>query len=161
MKQSTTERDVLARIGATLIQIQRTELTINFCLKNVVPQSAKLSKDLFDPGGKRPPLGRLIAELHRQVVVPKTFEVTLSEFLDKRNTLVHQIEFIPNWTLQHACGLSVANDFLDRLDALERKVRRVFHALLKTWKREHGGAGLHLLSEKAYFHLANSLFPEG
>ena len=161
MKQSTTEQDVLARIGATLIQIQRTELTINFCIKNVVPKRAKPSKGMFEPGGKRPPLGRLIAELRRQVVVPKTFEVTLSEFLGKRNALVHQIEFIPNWTLQHDCGLNAANDFLDRLDALERKVRRVFQALLRAWKREQGGAGRRLLSEKAYFDLANSLFPEG
>ena len=164
VKQSKAERDVLARIGGTLIQVQRTELMINFWIKHVMPKRAKPSKDMFEPKGKRPPLGRLIAELHRHVAVPKPFEATLKEFLDKRNALVHQIEFIPNWTLQHERGLIAANAFLDRLDALERKVRNVFDALLKAWNLEHGGAGqegcLRPISDKAYLHLAKSLSPE-
>lgn len=99
MKHSKGAREVLARIGATLIQIQRTELTINFCIKHVIPKTARPSKDMFVDAARRPPLGRLIAELHRHVAVSDSFKTTLEEFLDKRNALVHQIEFVPNWTL--------------------------------------------------------------
>jgi hypothetical protein len=58
-----TEKDVLARIGETLIQIQRTEITINFCIRHVLPLKAKPAKDVFRPAGRRAPLGALIAEL--------------------------------------------------------------------------------------------------
>ncbi|CAN5167718.1 hypothetical protein BH10PSE10_BH10PSE10_02890 [soil metagenome] len=156
--QTKDKRDVLARIGATLIQIQRTELTVNFCIKHVVPKTARPSKDLFTAEGRRPPLGRLIAELHRHVAVPDSFKDTLAEFLDKRNALVHQIEFVPGWTLETENGIAVAHQFLGRLEALDRRVVRVFDGMLKAWMLEHGGAGrdgaLLPISEKAFQKVA-------
>jgi hypothetical protein len=147
------ERDVLARIGAILIQIQRTELTINFCIQHVLPKTARPAKDLFAAGGRRPPLGRLITELHRQVGVPNSFKDTLAEFLDWRNTLVHQIEFVPGWTLETERGIAVAHRFLGRLESLDRRVNRVFDALIKAWKLKQSSP----LSAKEYNALMRSL----
>lgn len=163
MKQAKEERDVLARIGATLIQIQRTELTINFCIKYVVPKTARPSKDMFATDGRRPPLGRLIAELHRHVAVTDSFKATLEEFLDKRNALVHQIEFIPGWTLLTDSGISIANVFLDRLDAIDRDVGQAFAAMIRAWQIINGanprkkGTRLFPMTDRAYQHLARSL----
>ena len=165
VKHTKDKRDALARIGATLIQIQRTELTINFCIKHVLPKSARPAKDLFTAEGRRPPLGRLIAELHRQVAVPDSFRDTLAEFLDKRNALVHQIEFIPDWTLETEKGIAVAHRFLGQLESLERRVARVFGGALKAWQREQGGTGrdgaLLPISDRAFQKVAGSLFPKG
>lgn len=107
MKRSSAQRAVLTRIGNTLIQIQRTEWTLQFCIKHVVPKTARPSKDIFDNDGRRPPLGRLISELHRQVVVANNFKATLTEYLEKRNIFVHQIEGLAGWTLHTDKGLNV------------------------------------------------------
>jgi hypothetical protein len=161
MKHTEDAREILARIGAMLIQIQRTELTVNFCIKHVLPKTARPTKDMFATAARRPPLGRLIAELHRHVAVPDSFRAILNEFLDKRNVLVHQIEFIPGWTLETEKGLAVAYRFLERLEGLERRVARIFGALLKAWTLEHGCAGresrLLPMSDKAYQNLIRSL----
>lgn len=157
------ERNVLARIGALLLQIQRTELTINFCIKYTVPKSAKPSKDLFAADGRRPPLGRLIAELHRRVVVADTFRATLAEYLDARNTFVHQIEFVTGWGLHTDEGRSVALAFLDRLEKLDREVSQAFAAMARSWQIANGaaprkkGTRLFPMSDSAYQHLARYL----
>ncbi|EKS35392.1 hypothetical protein [Afipia clevelandensis] len=151
------ERDVLARIGAALIQIQRTELTINFCIKYVVPKSARPSKDVFTSDGRRPPLGRLIAELERHIAVPNSFRDTLAEFLDKRNTLVHQIEKLPDWTLRTEKGIATAHRFLTKLEALERRVSRTFLAVVKEWQANQIGDGhLQVISDLRLRHLLKS-----
>lgn len=125
-----TEKDVLARIGKTLLQIQRTEVTINFCIRHVLPLKAKPAKDVFHPAGRRAPLGALIAELRRQVNVPDTFKASLQEYLEMRNILVHEIEFIPGFNLLTEEGLVIADDFLNRLSTLDRQIADAFVALL-------------------------------
>jgi hypothetical protein len=163
VKQAKDQRDVLARIGAILIQIQRTELTINFCIKHVMPKTARPAKDMFAPDGRRPPLGRLIAELHRHVTVADTFKATLAEYLNARNAFVHQIEFVPGWTLHTDEGRSVALAFLNRFDALDREVSQAFAAMLRAWQIANGaaprkkGTRLFPMSNRAYQHLARSL----
>ena len=165
LKHTKEGRDALARIGAALIQLQRTELTINFCIKHVLPKTARPSKDMFDTVARRPPLGRLIAELHRHVAVSDSFKATLEEFLDKRNALVHHIEFVPGWTLETEKGLAVAHRFIGRLEVLERRVSYVFDALLKAWKLQHSYIGhesrLRPMSDKAYRNLMESLDAPG
>jgi hypothetical protein len=155
-----TEKDVLARIGETLIQIQRTEVTINFCIRHVVPIKAKPAKDVFQPAGRRASLGALIAELRRHVDVPATFRTTLQEYLKMRNTLVHEFEFIPGFTLLTDKGRSVADDFLNRLSALDRETSDAFSALLR--KSSYGRSAPHRrkLSDKAHQALAAAIFPE-
>lgn len=154
-----TKKDVLARIGETLIQIQRTELTINFCIRHVVPRKAKPAKDVFHPAGRRAPLGALIAELRRQVDVPSTFKTTLQEYLEMRNTLVHEIEFIPGFTLLTDEGLIIAGEFLNRLKALDQEIADAFSALLR--KSSYGSSMHHRrkFSEKAQA-LAAAIFAE-
>jgi hypothetical protein len=155
-----TEKDVLARIGETLIEIQRTEITLDFCIRYVVPRKAKPAKDVLQPAGRRAPLGALIAELRRQVDVPLTFEATLQEYLAMRNTLAHELEFIPGFTLLTDEGRSVATEFLNRLNALNRETADAFLALLR--KSSYGRSMLRRrkLSAKAQA-LAVAIFPEG
>jgi hypothetical protein len=155
-----TEKDVLARIGETLIQIQRTEVTINFCIRHVVPLKAKPAKDVFQPAGRRAPLGALIAELRRQVDVPLTFKATLQEYLEMRNTLVHEIEFIPGFTLLTDEGLVIADEFLNRLSALDREIADAFYALLRKSRYSRSVRHCRKLSEKAHWALAVAIFPE-
>lgn len=161
------ERDILARIGATLIAIQRTEMTVGFCTKHILPKAARPSKDLFAPDSRRPPMGQLIAELRKRVVVADTFKATLAKYLDARNAFVHQIEFVPGWTLNTDEGCSVAEAFLDRLDALDREVSQAFAAMVRSWQIANGavprkkGTRLLPMSDRAYLHLAQSLFPKG
>jgi hypothetical protein len=154
------EKDVLARIGETLIQIQRTEITINFCIRHVLPLKAKPAKDVFRPAGRRASLGALIAELRRHVDVPATFQATLQEYLKMRNTLVHEVEFIPGFTLLTDEGRSVADEFLNRLSALDREISDAFSVLLR--KSSYGRSAPHRrkISEKAHHALAGAIFPE-
>jgi hypothetical protein len=158
--KAMTAKDILARIGETLIQIQRTEMTINFCIRYVVPLKAKLAKDVFQPAGRRASLGGLIAELRRQVDVPLAFKATLQEYLEKRNTLVHGIEFIPGFTLLTDEGLVIADEFLNRLSALDGEIADAFSVLLR--KSSYGRSVRHCrkLSEEAQRALAAAIFPE-
>jgi|SRR4051794_5242714 hypothetical protein len=154
------KKDVLARIGEMLIQIQRTEITINFCIRHVVPLKAKPAKDVFQPSGRRASLGALIAELRRQVDVPATFRATLQEYLKLRNTLVHEVEFIPGFTLLTEEGRSVAHEFLDRLSVLDRETADAFSALVRKSRYGRPTFRRQKLSEKAYQALATVIFPD-
>lgn len=154
------EKDILARIGETLIQLQRTELTINFCIRHVLPLKAKPAKDIFQPVGRRASLGALIAELRRHVDVPATFQATLQEYLKMRNTLVHEVEFIPGFTLLTDEGRSVADKFLNRLCALDRETSDAFSALLHKSSYGRSASYRRKLSAKAHYALAAAIFPE-
>lgn len=129
------KHEIMARIGETLVQVQRTERLINFVVQHTLP-SDDLSK-LFQLGGRRPPLGRLIRKLSAHVKVGKAFQRELDEFLFERNRFVHEIEFIEGWTLETVAGLKTASRFLDRLSRLERSVNRVFLKVARAWPTEN------------------------
>lgn len=140
--QKSAEQEVLARIGATLIQIQRTELFINACVQTLLP-----NKDLSTlwVGGRRPMLGPLLKQLKEHTTIAKDFELTLRTFLIERNRFIHNLEFQPGWTFLSEVGIKAANRYLDRIERLEHKVSKAFTRFHKAYtSTRNDGAKLKL-----------------
>jgi hypothetical protein len=57
-------------------------------------------------------VGYLLHELRARVGIDDTFESVLSKFLAMRNTVVHNIDEIPGWSLDSEDGIAVAHSFL-------------------------------------------------
>jgi hypothetical protein len=75
---------------------------------------------------QKSPLGHFLGELRKRVVVDPDFDDTLKQFLEDRNTFVHDLTRIPGYNLGTEEGLQAGIDFIIKLTAQAEHVRNVF-----------------------------------
>jgi hypothetical protein len=66
------------------------------------------------------------------------FDALLSEFLEKRNTFVHNVNAIEGWNLSTKDGRVVANRFLNRLLHLNNVMTSVCIGIMRSWQQQVG-----------------------
>jgi hypothetical protein len=61
----------------------------------------------------------------------------LQKFLKMRNTIVHDIDQIPDWSLDTQDGIAGAHRFLSELLRLSEIVEGVFTGIMRAWQEEN------------------------
>jgi hypothetical protein len=133
---SEDEKDILLRMGIALLQIQLTEGLIRSVMQLVLPKTSPLTYDLLQQQKQlemKKTLGHFLRELRKRVDLDDRFEVILLDFLDKRNTFVHRIFEVPQFSLQSVEGRQHARNFLDSLMKQSVTLQKVFCGLIRSW----------------------------
>lgn len=137
---SKEQKDVLYRVGATLLLIQSTERIIDTCLQLALPGTPLTLERMTRERNQhsKPTLGQFFRKLRQRVDLHPQFDALLDSYLERRNTLIHRLDEIPGWSLGCPEGREVALSFLDCLIRLDDTVRGVFIGLLHAWQMQQG-----------------------
>jgi hypothetical protein len=159
------QREIMFRMGFALLITQTTEKLISTCLAYALPESGSVTlESLEKDNNRKKTLGQFIVELRKRVDIDDQFDKVLSEFLDKRNVLIHRIDDVPGWSLHNEEGLKVARLFVDRVIMLNESVLNVFMSLLHVWQKEVDISTpvdhLFCYNTEAYRQLVNNTFFE-
>jgi hypothetical protein len=131
------QREVFFRIGLALFITQATEQVMKMCLTYLFPDGGMNTVDILKKAQRRKhTLGQIVIELRKRVGIDDNFDAILDEFLDKRNTLIHRLEDVPDLSLYSAQGIQIARRFVDRVLVLNESVFNVFIALARVWQHE-------------------------
>lgn len=154
-----TKEQVCQRIGAVLLDIQKTEKALKLCVKIAFPDIEKLltglSERIDDPKYERNTLGQILRVLRDKVEFQDDYETILSSFLANRNDFAHNLAGIDGWDLNSSSGIEVATKFLDELAKESLTVRKVTLGILTNWRVQSG----HDVSEEeiAKYEIPSSL----
>ena len=141
-KISPEQKHVLACVGFMILHMQVIEKLIHLCVAYVFPKTPlhKLSMaallETADALRDRT-VGNLLRELRKRVGIDEEFENVLQKFLKMRNTIVHDIDQIPDWSLDSQDGIAVAHRFLSELLRLSEIVEGVFTGIMRAWQEEN------------------------
>jgi hypothetical protein len=134
----STEEDeswesLCAGVGAALIDCQIGEKVIVFCLAHLFPDEPVQSFEML----QRRMLGKLIGELRKRVGPADKFETLLSDFLEHRNTLVHDLGRVKGNDPSTPEGIAAIKDFAFRTSLEARQLNAIFIALIDAWIEQH------------------------
>lgn len=76
--------------------------------------------------------------MRRHIDVEDQFDAALSEFVEKRNVMIHRLDEV-NWSLESDAGIAAAQKFLSRLLRLSEIIMQVFGGLADAWARQNPG----------------------
>jgi hypothetical protein len=82
-------------------------------------------------------LGFLLRELHKRIDLDDRFDETLCQFLEMRNTFVHNLDEIPGWSIHTEEGMVVARTFLSEFLRVTEIVLSVFWGLVSSWAEDN------------------------
>jgi hypothetical protein len=136
-----------AAIGAALIACQNAEKLRVFCLAHLFPDEPIQSFDKL----QRKMLGKLIGELRKRVGPADEFEKFLSDFLEHRNTLVHDLRRATRRDDSTPQGMAEIKDFAFRTSVKAGQLSAIFIVLIDAWTKQ---VGIHekLRSEKPHIY---------
>jgi hypothetical protein len=141
-KISPEQKHVLACVGFMILRMQIIEKLIHLCVSYVFPKTPlhKLSvAELLETTDalRERTVGNLLHELRKRVGIDETFENVLFNFLKMRNTIVHNTDQIPGWSLDSQSGIAVAHRFLSELLRLSGIVEGVFMGIIGAWQEKN------------------------
>jgi hypothetical protein len=139
---SPEQKHIFACLGLMLLHIQGIEKVIHLCVSYVFPKTplhelSILALQETTEALRRKTIGALLCELKARVGIDDTFENVLSKFLTMRNTVVHNLDEIPGWSLDSEDGIAVAHSFLRELDRVSGIVQGVFLGIVRAWQEEN------------------------
>jgi hypothetical protein len=139
LDDSSHLESLLARLGATLLNIQTAEKIIRFCLTYVIQRQELTVESLQtqEADEARKTIGYFLAELRKRVEVEVAFDEVLRQFLNLRNIVVHNLDKEPRWGLEKANYESSA-EFLDQVSDVTWEVINVFAGLMRAYQRQTG-----------------------
>lgn len=141
-KRVPSRLEVAEGIGTLIVVMQTTERLILTTLNYVLPSSGApqtledLTEEMRNNEGAT--LGRMISKLKQRVDLADDFEGVLRAFLQDRNTLVHDLQRVPGFSLSTREGRAVAGSFLANLAENNEVVMKVFVSLLSEWAAQVG-----------------------
>jgi hypothetical protein len=139
---SPEQKQILTWLGLMLLRIQAIEKVIHLCVSYVFPKTplqelSMLALQERTDSLRAKTVGYLLHELRARVGIDDTFESVLSKFLAMRNTVVHNIDEIPGWSLDSEDGIAVAHSFLSELLRMSGIVEGVFLGIVRAWQEEN------------------------
>jgi hypothetical protein len=107
--------DTTARIGETLIILQKIEALLHACLI-IALNDSKSDENLRKLLRRdRETLGKLLQHMKDRIELPQNFSTILDELLEKRNLFIHKL-FLQNWfDLTTQVGYSRINGFINEI----------------------------------------------
>jgi hypothetical protein len=136
---SEEQKRVLCALGIALLSAQTAERLIDACLTYIIQLDGPLTLELLSQHRNRKrTLGQILCAMRLHIDVEDQFDATLSEFLEKRNVMIHRLDDV-NWSLESDAGIVVAKEFLSRLLRLSETIMQVFGALADAWARQNPG----------------------
>src|ERR1700720_1052162 len=91
-------RVLWTNIGAALVACQTAEKLINVSLRSLFPKEPIRTVEMLDRLNeeyRRKTLGYFIRALRERVGIDEQFDALLGDFLEHRNTLVHDLAGVP------------------------------------------------------------------
>lgn len=141
MDMTPRQRDTLVAMAVALLLIQSAERVIRLCMTFVLQRSTPLTLEVLERQKKeerRKTLGYFLGELRKRVDLERGFDALLDEFLEKRNTLVHDFGGMDQYSLNTEAGLAAANAFLHRMIQVTESVLKVLIGLTQAWQEQIG-----------------------
>ena len=104
-------------MGLALLRIQKAEQVLKLCTTYFIPEAGRTWEMMQteEARERKKTLGHFLKKLREKVHVDPTFDDVLDRFLADRNTFVHHIEDMPNFSLGTEAGLLVGIDFVRQL----------------------------------------------
>jgi hypothetical protein len=120
------------RIGEIVLLLQKVEKHLYYCLKATSDDASKSLKKLLS--GDKATLGQLATEMKLNVELSESFKVTLTNFVEKRNMLIHNISFQDWFDLFTDSGRDTVDRYLfDLLDHAKECLRISMAYLFSTY----------------------------
>lgn len=132
------EHEIRELIGTCLLLVQTVERVIAFTLTFVLQRPNMTVRQLLEQAEKERTrtIGFFLRELRRRADIRPDFDQVLVEFLEKRNTFVHDLSEVPGWDLTSPEGCSVAKQFLLRFFNISADVLVVIGAFARQWAKQ-------------------------
>jgi hypothetical protein len=133
--------ELLLMVGQIVLISQTTEKVIRLCLTFVIQEDAPLTLEkleFLELKEKKKTIGYFLSELRKRASLDEDFDQLLIEFLEKRNTLIHNVEDVPGWSLENSSGRIEARKFLGKLAFLTVEVLKIFTGLVRAWQNQVG-----------------------
>jgi hypothetical protein len=137
--EEAEKQEIYMLIGQVILISQIAEQALKACMTFVIQDDDPLTLEKLksqDQQEKRKTLGYFISKLRRKAEVDVDLDGLLSEYLEKRNLLVHNVEAIPEWNLKSQAGRRVAKQFIERLGYLASETMMIFPGFLRAWQVE-------------------------
>ena len=137
--EEAEKREIYVLIGQVVLVSQLAEQVLKACMTFVIQDDDPLTLEKLksqDQHEKRKTLGYFISKLRRRAAVDDDLDELLSEYLEKRNLLIHNVEAIPEWNLKSQAGRKVAKQFVGRLGYLASETMMIFSGFLRAWQVE-------------------------
>lgn len=148
-----------SRTVRTAVSTQGVERLINHCLGFVIRFLEAATIDeiyALNESEKKNTLGKLLSKLRERVSVEASFDSLLKSFLKNRNTFVHEMSFLPGWTLETEAGRRVAIEFLERYSQELSQVHRIFVAFVR---EDRSGRQAHIpKGSESFFAIIDKLY---
>ena len=136
------QKEILAQVGTALVVLQAVEQIIRLVTTYVIQGPEPLTIEYLeslDRKERNKTIGFLICKLRERVDLDETFDNTLRQFLEMRNSLVHNLNEIPGgWSLDSEQGRDLAQKFLSKFGHAINVVLSVFLGLIRSWQEQVG-----------------------
>ncbi len=136
------EERVLAAIGTAVLVAQGAEDVLRLCMTFVVQKGdAPLTIETLEAQQsreRRKTIGYFVGELRKRATVRGDLDTLLSDFIEKRNTLIHRVHDVPGWDMRELEGRKVARSFADDLTVLSFEVAKIFVGFIRAWQEQRG-----------------------
>jgi hypothetical protein len=139
MELTESQKDLLIRIGVTLMLVQTVERILRLTMTFVFQKTSPLTLEAIETqqeAERRKTLGYFIAELKKRVDVHPSLEQGLSQFLTMRNAFVHNLSDVPGWDSDSDEGCAHSMKFVNQLFSLSQTVLKVFTGVIRSWQEQ-------------------------
>jgi hypothetical protein len=134
-------QEVLTLLGATLLLVQMAERTLKSCMTFAIQKEDGLTIERYErqtAEEAKKTLGYFLTQLRRRVDVHPKFDAELSDFLEFRNRLVHDLDAVNGLSFGTPEGRAVAQEFILATAAKANYVTSVFMGLIRAWAEDVG-----------------------
>lgn len=141
MEQFEQKRNLFALIGMTLSHVQLTESLINHTLLLVIQEGDGLDMEAFKKQNhllNRKTLGQMVVILKKRVGLHEGLEELLTNFVQDRNTLAHNLGRVEGYDVATVQGRAAMTSFLRELIDNATRLQKIFLALGVSWQQQVG-----------------------
>jgi hypothetical protein len=132
-------RVLCTNIGGAVLACQAAEKLINLCLLYLFPKEPIRTVEMLeqlDEQHRRKTLGQFVRALRERVGLAPEFDTLLANFLEHRNTLVHDLQRLKGHTFSSYDGLHQMNEYARRTLSEAMRLTEIFIAFIDAWSEQ-------------------------
>lgn len=134
MDAQEAQKELLAAIGLAVVQTQTSERLMNLAFTHILDLGPAMTLErIVNLRKKKLTVGQIVREMQKYVELNDEFKDVLTEFIDKRNSIVHRIDGIDGFSLNKPEGMILGLNYVGRFLELNDTVLRVFKSLAVHW----------------------------